>query len=145
LILALLRIDCSSWLCNGEWAKPVRRSVFIDEQGIDESEEWDEHDAHCLHALAWWKEEVVGTARLLPEGKIGRMAVLPQYRNKGIGSAMLCALLAIAREKKMPVVRLSAQQQAVEFYRRHGFVPEGVPHEEVGIAHQWMVLDLTSL
>jgi len=58
---------------------------------------------------------------------------------------MLCALLAIAREKKMPVVRLSAQQQAVEFYRRHGFVPEGVPHEEVGIAHQWMVLDLTSL
>lgn len=140
----MLRIDCSSWLCNGEWAKPVRRSVFIDEQGIDESEEWDEHDAHCLHVVAWWKEEVVGTARLLPEGKIGRMAVLPRYRSKGIGSAMLHALLAIASEKKMPVVRLSAQQQAVEFYRGHGFVPDGPPHEEVGIAHQWMVLNLTS-
>ncbi|MCR2745892.1 GNAT family N-acetyltransferase [Limnobacter parvus] len=139
----MVRIDCSSWLINGEWASSIRRSVFIVEQGIDESEEWDEHDSNSVHALAWWRDKPVGTARLLHEGKIGRMAVLPEFRSQGIGSAMLLALLAVAEKQNLPLVRLSAQQQAIGFYSRHGFAPEGEPHEEVGIAHQWMVLSLT--
>jgi len=140
----LIRIDCSNWLINGEWASTIRRSVFVQEQGIDESEEWDEHDADSSHVVAWLGERPVGTARLLPEGKIGRMAVLPEFRSRGIGSAMLLAMLAVAKEKKLPQVRLSAQQQAIGFYSRHGFVPLGEPHMEVGIAHQWMVLNLTT-
>lgn len=140
----MLRIDCSSWLINGEWASSIRRSVFVLEQGIDESEEWDEHDSHSVHALAWWHDKPVGTARLLPDGKIGRMAVLPEFRSQGIGSAMLLALLAVAEKQNLPQVRLSAQQQAIGFYSRHGFAPLGAPHEEVGIAHQWMMLNLTT-
>lgn len=57
---------------------------------------------------------------------------------------MLLALLAVAKEKNLPQVRLSAQQQAVEFYSRHGFASFGAPHIEVGIVHQWMVLNLTT-
>ncbi|MEQ9108484.1 MAG: GNAT family N-acetyltransferase [Limnobacter sp.] len=140
----MIRIDCSSWLVNGEWASTIRRSVFIEEQGIDESEEWDKHDSNSTHVVAWFDDQAVGTARLLPEGKIGRMAVLPEFRSRGIGSAMLLALLAVAREQKMQVVRLSAQQQAIEFYSRHGFVPQGDAHSEVGIPHQWMALNLTT-
>ena len=138
----MVRIDCASWLLNGEWASSIRRSVFIEEQGIDESEEWDEHDANSIHAVAWYGEQAVGTARLLPDGKLGRMAVLPKFRNQGIGRAMLLALLALARQKTMQLVRLSAQEHALKFYVRHGFVPVGEPHVEVGIPHQWMELRL---
>lgn len=140
----MIRIDCSSWLINGEWASSIRRSVFVEEQGIDESEEWDEHDPVSVHAVAWLNQTPVGTARLLNNGKIGRMAVLPEFRSQGIGSAMLLALLAVAKERNLLQVRLSAQQQAVEFYSRHGFASFGEPHIEVGIAHQWMVLNLTT-
>jgi len=140
----LVRIDCSNWQINGEWASTIRRSVFVEEQGIDESEEWDEHDSGSTHAVAWLGEHPVGTARLLPEGKIGRMAVLPEFRSQGIGNAMLLALLAVAKEKNLSQVRLSAQQQAIGFYSRHGFVPLGEPHVEVEIPHQWMVLNLTT-
>ena len=140
----MIRIDCSSWLINGEWASSIRRSVFVEEQGIDESEEWDEHDSASIHVVAWWSSSAVGTARLLPDGKIGRMAVLPEFRSRGIGSAMLLALLAVAKEQNLSQVRLSAQQQAIEFYSRHGFSPLGDAHTEVGIPHQWMVLNLTT-
>ena len=140
----MIEINCSDWLINGEWARTIRRSVFVVEQGIDEAEEWDEHDAHSLHAVAWLGKQAVGTARLLPEGKIGRMAVLPEFRSRGIGSAMLKAMLGEARRRQMPSVRLSAQKQAESFYSQHGFMPLGEPHMEVGIAHQWMVLNLTS-
>jgi predicted GNAT family N-acyltransferase len=131
-------------LINGEWASSIRRSVFVEEQGIDESDEWDEYDPVSVHAVAWLNQTHVGTARLLPDGKIGRMAVLPEFRSQGIGSAMLLALLAVAKEKNLLQVRLSAQQQAVEFYSRHGFASFGEPHIEVGIVHQWMVLNLTT-
>ncbi len=57
---------------------------------------------------------------------------------------MLLALLAVAKEQKLQQVRLSAQQQAIEFYSRHGFAPCGDAHIEVGIPHQWMVLNLTT-
>lgn len=140
----MVRIDCSNWQFNGEWASTIRRSVFVQEQGIDESEEWDEHDSDSTHAVAWLGIHPVGTARLLPEGKIGRMAVLPEFRSQGIGSAMLLALLAVAKEKNLSQVRLSAQQQAIGFYSRHGFVPLGESHTEVDIPHQWMVLSLTT-
>lgn len=135
-----LRIDCSSWSKNGEWAKPVRRSVFVLEQGIAEHEEWDEHDNGALHAVAWLGDQPVGTARLLPEGKIGRMAVLKAYRGLGIGSALLKALVHAAKEQGLAQVRLSAQTHALPFYQQHGFVNDGPPHSEVGIPHQWMRL-----
>lgn len=140
----MIRIDCSSWSSNGEWASSIRRSVFIEEQGIDEAEEWDEHDAPSVHAVAWWGKTPVGTARLLPQGKIGRMAVLPEFRSRGIGKALLLALLNVAREQNIRTLRLSAQQQAIEFYSQHGFAPDGPAHMEVGIPHQWMVLNLTT-
>ena len=138
----MLRIACSDWDTHGERARPVRRSVFVVEQGIPESEEWDEFDAVSVHALAWLHEQVVGTARLLPDGKIGRMAVLAPYRTQGIGSALLAALVQTAHARGLNTVRLSAQTHALAFYAKHGFRADGPPHEEVGIPHQWMTLDL---
>ncbi|MCB1093402.1 MAG: GNAT family N-acetyltransferase, partial [Verrucomicrobiae bacterium] len=54
----------------------IRRIVFIEEQGVSEALEIDGRDPECVHALARdGSGEVIGTARLLPEGKIGRVAV----------------------------------------------------------------------
>lgn len=114
----------------------------MQEQGIDESEEWDEADATAVHAIAWLNDQAVGTGRLLVDGKIGRMAVHKNYRGKGVGAAILNTLIELARQQGHDRVTLSAQAAAIGFYEHWGFVPFGPAHEEVGIAHQWMCLEL---
>lgn len=133
-----IRVEVLPWERALTGAKPVRLTVFVQEQGIEESEEWDDSDPVSLHALAYVGSECVGTGRLLPEGKIGRMAVLKAFRRKGVGAAVLRALMVEARRLGLPELRLSAQHQAIEFYRQFGFETEGEQHIEVGIPHQWM-------
>jgi predicted GNAT family N-acyltransferase len=136
----MMRIDLADWKALSVWAGAVRRAVFVNEQGIDETLEWDEYDACSTHAVAWLDDQAVATGRLLPDGKIGRMAVLKPFRHSGIGRSVLLALLALAREHGLQQVKLSAQETAKAFYTKNGFEPLGDPHMEVGIAHQWMFL-----
>ncbi len=101
--------------------------------------EMDENDARCVHAVAYAEDgRAVGTGRLLPDAHIGRMAVLKDWRGQGIGAAILEALIAEARRRGDVEVALSAQTHALDFYRRHGFTPEGEVYEEAGIPHQAM-------
>lgn len=117
----------------------VRRQVFIDEQGIDPDLEWDSYDATATFAVALDEQQhVIGTARLLSSGKIGRMAVLPAYRRQGIGSALLQHLLAVSKQHGYRRVILAAQQNVTGFYQKHGFTPVGPGHVEAGIPHQNM-------
>jgi len=119
----------------------VRRAVFILEQGVPEHEEWDATDPVSRHALAVTpKRDAVGTARLEPAGKIGRVAVLPQYRGTGIGGAMVGHLVDLARTLGLTQVRLNSQSSAIGFYARMGFHAEGPEFMEVGIPHRRMVL-----
>jgi predicted GNAT family N-acyltransferase len=121
----------------------VRRAVFIEEQGVAETLEWDGLDAESVHALAQDPTGApVGTARLLPDGRIGRMAVLPLWRGKGVGSALLATLLAEAQRRGLSLVRLHAQVHAAPFYERFGFVREGEVFMEAGIPHVGMVRSL---
>jgi predicted GNAT family N-acyltransferase len=113
--------------------------VFVEEQGVAREIEMDEMDAQCIHALAFEDGAAVGTGRLLPDGHIGRMAILKPWRGRGIGSAILHSLIDAARRRGDRRVMLSAQVQAVEFYRAHGFQPESEVYEEAGIAHQAMI------
>ncbi|HZM36883.1 MAG TPA: GNAT family N-acetyltransferase [Burkholderiales bacterium] len=126
------------WNQARERASPIRFEVFVREQRVPAEIELDDMDARCLHALAFHHESVVGTGRLLPDGHIGRMAVLKDYRGKGVGAAMLMRLIEAARARGDREVALSAQVHAVPFYRAHGFVEEGEEYEEAGIAHQAM-------
>jgi predicted GNAT family N-acyltransferase len=80
----------------------------------------------------------VGTGRLLPDGHIGRMAVLKTHRARGVGGAILKALIAEARRRGMHEVVLSAQTHALEFYRKHGFEARGAAYMEAGIPHREM-------
>lgn len=125
-------------------ARPVRERVFIDEQKVPRELEWDEWDDPSEHAVACDAAgNPIGTARLLPDGRIGRMAVLEQWRRKGVGAALLTAVLDRARGRSMVRALLHAQIQAAGFYRRFGFSERGEEFLEAGIPHVEMVLDLS--
>ncbi|MFO7604120.1 MAG: GNAT family N-acetyltransferase, partial [Gammaproteobacteria bacterium] len=84
------------------------------------------------------------TARLLRDGKIGRMAVLPEWRHQGIGTALLRRLLDRAAERGLSHVWLSAQVEAIPFYQRLGFSVRGPVYDDAGIPHRDMTRPLPS-
>ena len=139
-----LRLQLGDWATLGEAASRVRTAVFVHEQGIPVELEWDAADAGCLHCVAFDGERAVGTGRLLPDGHIGRMAVLPAWRRSGLGGEILERLVAAARERGDAQALLNAQCQVESFYRRHGFETVGTPFDEAGIPHVAMRRPLRS-
>ena len=125
-------------------ARPVREKVFIDEQKVPRELEWDEWDERCDHAIACAPDgRAIGTARLAHDGRLGRMAVLRECRGRGVGAALLEALLERARELSLSRVTLHAQTHAAGFYRRFGFSERGGEFLEAGIPHLEMTLELS--
>ena len=119
--------------------RKVRHEVFVLEQRVPETLEWDDADAQSLHALAVGASgDAIGCARLLPDGHIGRVAVLADWRRCGVGSALLSHLIDEAHRRGDARVILNAQVAAMPFYGRHGFVANGEVFDEAGIAHRVM-------
>lgn len=119
-----------------ERARAIRYSVFVEEQGVPVELEWDDMDAPSWHALAFAADGTpVATGRLLPDGHIGRMAVLKVARGTGVGARVLDALMAKAAELGYPALILNAQTHAAPFYARVGFEQVGEEFEEAGIPH----------
>jgi predicted GNAT family N-acyltransferase len=131
-------IELLDWERARGQAAPIRFAVFVEEQGVPFEIELDEYDPVSIHALAFDGEKAVGTGRLLPDGHIGRMAVLKEWRNRGIGGLLLKRLIDAAKARGDGQVALSAQVGALAFYRAHGFEPEGDEYMEAGIRHQAM-------
>ena len=133
-----------SWQDAEPEAYPIRKRVFVDEQGVPEVMELDEHDPTAQHVLAYVNSQCVGTARLvtLPGhiGRIGRMAVLPAERGRGIGRQLLCALLELSKSQGITQLELHVQLSAIPFYEQLGFVAQGEVYDEAGIAHRDMIL-----
>ena len=126
----------TDWARDAARLAAIRRAVFIDEQGVPEALEWDVHDAAALHLLALAGDGTpIGCARLLPDGHVGRMAVLPAWRRQGVGQALLAAVMDAAQARGLTTFRLSAQTHAAGFYARAGFVVVGDEYEEAGIPH----------
>lgn len=136
-------IEAGSWGELGKSARSVRETVFVEEQRVPRDLEMDEHDAASRHVVARDAEGgAIGTGRLLPDGHIGRMAVLADWRGKGVGRALLERLLEEAAGQNLRRLALHAQTQACGFYRRFGFVEEGPEFMEAGIPHRTMVRPL---
>lgn len=136
----MFSVRIADWAHDEPALRRIRRNVFVVEQNVPEAIEWDGIDAGCRHAIA---EDVVGMpigcGRLLPDGHIGRMAVIAEWRGRGVGSELLETLLGLARALAYPRAILNAQTKAVAFYARFGFDPVGGVFEEAGIPHQTMV------
>ena len=133
-----------AWRDALPFARRVRERVFIEEQKVPRELEWDEWDERGDHAVAFDAEGLsIGTARLLPDGRIGRMAVLKEWRRQGVGAALLEAMLERARRRSMARATLHAQTQAAGFYRRFGFNERGEEFQEAGIPHVEMTLELS--
>ena len=126
------------WAELAAQAAPIRFEVFVEEQRVPAEMELDEFDALSCHALALVDGRPVGTGRLLPDGHIGRMAVVVGWRGRGVGAALLQALIDEAGHRGIAQLALSAQTHALGFYRRFGFMPEGEVYEEAGLPHQVM-------
>jgi predicted GNAT family N-acyltransferase len=118
----------------------VRRAVFIEEQQVPEELEWDGLDAGAFHLIARDGEgRPVGGARMLPDGHIGRMAVLKPWRGHQVGTALLRRALEEAARRGFAKVYLDAQVHAIGFYERLGFVTQGEEFMDAGIPHRRMV------
>lgn len=136
---AAFRIVIADYARDLTLLRAVREPVFVQEQRVPLELEWDELDPLSVHAIAFdVDDQPIGTGRLTPECKIGRMAVLPAWRNKGVGVALLEQLMDIAQSLGYPVIELHAQVDAIAFYERHGFLAYGDEFEEAGIRHRHM-------
>lgn len=127
------------WQTDVELLRSVRQTVFVMEQRVPASLEFDPDDILHQHVIAIDAQgDPIGTGRLSATGKIGRMAVMKHARCNGVGSAMLDALVVLAKDRGLPAVALSSQLHALPFYRRHGFQEQGDTYIEAGIPHQSM-------
>ncbi|GAB7220321.1 GNAT family N-acetyltransferase [Vibrio comitans] len=136
-----MRVEIVDWQSKDEIFL-VRNTVFTAEQGIDTNLDFDGQDEQAVHALVYDNDEPVATGRMLGDGHIGRIAVLISHRGKGLGSAIMKALVNEARRRNFPRVYLGAQVHALDFYEKLGFESIGERYDEVGIEHQTMQLSL---
>lgn len=133
-----------SWQEASKQAYAIRQKVFIEEQGVPRELELDESDPIAWHALAFCKDQCIGTGRLVEiaqnAGQIGRMAVLADFRGRGFGKAILMKLIDLANTQGISTLSLHAQVSAIPFYEKFGFIAQGSTYEEAGIPHRNMIL-----
>lgn len=118
-------------------ALAIRHRVFVEEQGVPVEEEQDAYDAEAVHVLVTVDGVPAGTARMVG-AKIGRVAVLPEYRGRGLGGALMACLTAEARRRGLEELVLDAQVQVIPFYERLGYRAEGPEFMDAGIRHRRM-------
>jgi predicted GNAT family N-acyltransferase len=134
-----MHVALTTFAESGAAIRKIRDAVFGAEQGVPRELDWDGNDPHAVQVLAVAEDGTpVGTGRLLPDGRIGRLAVLQPWRSQGIGGRMLEGLVAAACARGLTLVYLHAQVPTVAFYARHGFQRDGTEFVEAGIRHVHM-------
>ena len=140
-------LEVPIYIIEADWAEykaplvQIRTQVFIAEQHVTADLEWDGLDDTALHLLALNEmHEAIGCARLLPDGSIGRMAVLKDWRGRGVGSMLLNAAIKLHRQQAAKTIQLSAQMHAVPFYEKAGFAVCSPPYLDANILHVEMRL-----
>jgi predicted GNAT family N-acyltransferase len=133
-------VETGDWHTTKHLAKPIRLTVFVKEQGVPANIELDPLDLDCQHFIVLDEQaNAIATARLSKAGKLGRMAVLKAYRRKGAGGLLLDAASVYAIKQGLDKLVCHAQTEAVDFYKKQGFVAMGRPFQEAGIEHLQMI------
>lgn len=133
-----VRVRLADW-DRDQAIREIRYSVFVEEQKVPVELEWDDEDAGATHFLMLLEQQAIGTARLLADGRIGRVAILADHRGKGFGRTLMLEVMQHARRMGMSQLTLSSQTHALEFYRRLGFETCSSVYMDAGIPHRDMV------
>jgi predicted GNAT family N-acyltransferase len=131
-----------TWQQSEQLLRAVRTPVFVHEQSVAPAFEWDEIDVDAIHVLACVHQAPIACLRIINYQKIGRMAVLKEWRNKGIGNAILKKAIAICKDYGSNQIYLSAQTHAIGFYKQAGFIVISEIYQDVHIPHVDMQLTL---
>ncbi len=130
------------WLKLGEYARPIREAVFVQEQGVPAELEYDDRDALFHHVVVFVEDIPVATGRVDSEGKIGRVAVLSAYRREGLGRVVMDALESMAQSLGLKTAVVHAQIAALRFYEKLDYVSAGSEFMEADMPHQRMIKNL---
>ena len=117
----------------------IRQLVFVEEQGFHN--EFDDIDNTCIHISMYENDQVIGCARIFEEERgliIGRIAVLIEYRGRGLGSKILEYIHEYAMENKYLETHLHAQCRACKFYESLGYKSYGEIEFDEHVEHIWM-------
>jgi predicted GNAT family N-acyltransferase len=136
-----LTVISTTWAQSKPQLEAVRTPVFIIEQLVAPEFEWDEKDEAATHLLAILYDEPVGCARIVGN-KIQRMAVLQNYRQQGVGLAILQKAVEIIKKGDFKTAKLSAQTHAIGFYLLGGFVVTSEVYQDLHIPHVDMEMTL---
>ena len=144
-----IKISQVSWPDAENCLRAVRTPVFIVEQFVTPEFEWDELDASAVHLLAMLEDlnlepQPIACLRIIDYHKIGRMAVLKEYRGMGLGAALLLEAVKICQAHGSGSVYLSAQTHAIGFYQACGFKVTSDVYQDVHIPHVDMQLELSN-
>jgi len=130
---------------HADLAFAIRQKVFVEEQKVDGDEEYDEHESIATHYLVFVDDKPAATSRwrYTDKGiKLERFSVLPEFRNKGIGAALVKHVLSdVVPFGK--IIYLHAQVAAMNVYARNGFEPIGELFYEANIPHYKMIYSLS--
>ena len=138
-----LKIEIVKWIDGHVSLSMIREKVFIEEQKVTSQLEWDGLDEEAIHFLVYQDEKAIGCARALVienHMQLGRMAVLKEYRNQGIGSALIEKGMITAKLNQLSKILISAQCHAIDFYKKFGFEVTSEVYLDAGISHQDMEL-----
>ena len=138
-----LKVEIVKWIDGYVPLSMIREKVFIEEQKVMSQLEWDGKDEEAIHFLAYQDEKAIGCARAFVienHMQLGRMAVLKEYRNKGIGSFLIEKAITTAKLNQLSKISISAQCHAIDFYKKFGFEVTSEIYLDAGISHQDMEL-----
>ena len=140
-----LKVEIVKWIDEHESLKMIRQKVFIEEQKVTSQLEWDGMDEEAIHFLAFKNEKAIGCARaFVIENymQLGRMAVIKAYRGEGVGTALIEKAITTAKLNQLSAIYISAQCQAINFYKKFGFEITSDIYLDAEITHRDMKLEL---
>ena len=140
-----VRVRLADWHKDNADIQRIRNAVFVAEQHVPPELEFDAEDPGAVHFLAMEGDYSIGTARLLPDGTIGRVSVLKDWRGLKVGDALMKAVINEAQKRNLKQQMLSAQVHATAFYERLGFKVVSEEFLEAGIPHVDMVRDSSEI
>ncbi len=134
----------TTWRESENQLRAIRTPVFIEEQQVAPDFEWDEIDASAIHLLAMADNQAIACLRIIDFKKIGRMAVLKEWRGLRLGTALLLEAVHICKSHGSSSIYLSAQTHAIGFYEKCGFTVTSAVYQDVDIPHVDMQLDISN-